>query len=69
MAKTTFSGPVVSKNGFVGTLELGAPQTAFVGDKSAFDAAEYAGAMMVDESDDKLYFSNGTDWKEVSLEA
>lgn len=69
MARTTFSGPIVSKNGFEGNLTNTAPQKLFVGDTGSMDASEYAGAIMVDGGDDKLYFSNGTDWKEVSLEA
>lgn len=72
MAKTTFSGPVVSKNGFLGNVKGSitptAPTIVFAGDIANHLAADNEGAFIRDTADsDTLKYSNGTAWKAVEL--
>ena len=63
MANTTFSGPVTSTNGFVGTIVV--PTYTVACAPSASDAG--AGAVIYTSNGAAgaaiLAFSNGTDWK------
>lgn len=65
MARTTFSGPVHSKNGFVGDMKPTAPNKVFSGDAGEYDATEHPGAIINDSG--VLKFSDGTDWKVIDL--
>lgn len=72
MAKSTFSGPVVSKNGFHGEL-VGrvVPLTPVLLPEYTLatlpDAAENTGSMIfvTDAGSGEMAFSNGTDWISV----
>lgn len=62
MSSTTFSGPVTSTNGFVGTVTVptytvaGAPSAASIAGAVIYVSNGAAGSPI-------LAFSNGTDWK------
>ena len=62
MAQTTFSGPVVSTNGFEGVVQFptytvaNAPSAAGLAGTTAYVSNGAAGSPI-------LAFSNGTDWK------
>jgi hypothetical protein len=69
MANTTFSGPVISTNGFVGEIKV--PTYAVAGVPSA--ATEGAGAVIYVSNGAAgspiLAFSDGTNWKRVDTNA
>lgn len=63
MARTTFEGPVVSKNGFISAV----PSTVFAGNTTNYPATSHEGVFIRDTGDGGvLKYSDGTTWNVVA---
>lgn len=68
MARTTFSGPIRSLNGFEGDVTPTGPVSLPSIDRSELPNAEdHAGALVFIADEQTIAFSDGSDWKDVGV--